>query len=116
MCIRMHSWPNVFACLFVLFCALQTGFGAVSVQFDTANPQIGPFPSDSFTVADGAQITGRRVDMPFPDCDSMVALCAQLTLVNDLDGFNVQPSITVAFSGPVEHFHSRHRHLLRGAQ
>jgi len=93
--------------LVVFFLALRAaGFAAgtsagVVAQFDATNPQIGPFPADSLTVPDAAQITGRRLDMPLPDCGAMPALCAQLTLINELDGFNVQPRITVAFSGPV---------------
>ncbi len=75
--------------------------GGVVVQFDPTNPEAGPFPADSFTVPDSAQVTGKRLDMPLPDCASLAALCAQLTLINELDGFNVQPRITVAFSGPV---------------
>jgi hypothetical protein len=75
---------------------------AVSVRFNPANPQAGPFPADSFTVPDAAQITGKRMDMPLPDCNSLPALCAQFTEINELDGFNVQPRITISFSGPID--------------
>ena len=32
----------------------------VHAQFNLADPAIGPFPSDQFTVADSSQITSRR--------------------------------------------------------
>ena len=61
-----------------------------------------PFPSDSLTVPDAAQITGKRVNLPLPDCNVQAALCAELALINQLDGFNVQPRIAVSFSGPID--------------
>ncbi len=92
--------------LAVSFFLLRAGLAdstaaGVMVQFDPGNAQTGPFPADSFTVPDTSQITGKRLDMPLPDCENQGALCAELTLINELDGFNVQPRITVAFSGPV---------------
>ena len=87
---------------FLFLLLLPTAFGQITVQFNPADQEIGPFPADSFTVPDSSQITGKRMDMPLPDCDSLPALCSQLTLINELDGFNVQPRITVSFSGPVD--------------
>lgn len=40
---------------------------STSAAFDLSAPNIGPFPSDRFTVADSSQLTGRRVDLPLPD-------------------------------------------------
>jgi hypothetical protein len=74
----------------------------VNVQFDPGNPQTGPFPADSLTLPDPAQITGKRVNLPLPDCTAQAALCALLAQENQLDGFNVQPRITVTLSGPVD--------------
>jgi hypothetical protein len=88
--------------LIVFLFALGVASGAVTVQFDTSNPLVGPYPADAFTVADNAQITGKRLDMPLRNCDSSALLCAMLTLVNELDGFNVQPRMAVSFSGPVD--------------
>jgi fermentation-respiration switch protein FrsA (DUF1100 family) len=91
--------------LFIFFLTLRVvladGAGMVSVRFDPTNPQIGPFPTDSLTVPDSTQITGKRMNLPLPDCTALPALCNQLALIDQLDGFNVQPRITVAFSGPV---------------
>src|SRR5215471_8978661 len=40
---------------------------AVHALFDLGSPAGGPFASDRFTVADYAQNTGRRVNLPLPD-------------------------------------------------
>ena len=42
--------------------------GAVHARFDLDHPDTGPFPSDIFTVADRTHNTGRRVNLPYPDC------------------------------------------------
>src|SRR2546429_6375119 len=36
--------------------------------FDLDRPATAPFPSDRFTLPDTDQLTGRRVDLPAPDC------------------------------------------------
>ena len=76
--------------------------GEVVVQFDPSNPEIGPFPTDFLTVPDSTQLTGRRVNLPLPNCDAQPSFCTQLGLINQLDGFNVQPRLRVRFSGPVD--------------
>jgi hypothetical protein len=88
----------------VLLLALRALFAddAVKVQFNPQDPQTGPFPADSLTLPDSAQITGKRVNLPLPDCPTFPALCTELTMVNQLDGFNVQPRISVTFSGPID--------------
>src|ERR1039458_2543615 len=93
--------------LVVFLLTLRTVFadgagGGVIVRFDPTNPQTGPFPADSLTVPDTTEITGKRVNLPLPDCTALPTLCGQLALINQLDGFNIQPRITVAFSGPVD--------------
>ena len=47
-----------------------------------------PFPSDRFTVFDAQQLTGLRVNLPLPNCASRPSDCADLTLLNQMDGFN----------------------------
>jgi hypothetical protein len=74
----------------------------VVVRFDPSDPQTGPFPSDALTVPDATQATGRRVNLPLPDCDAQPSLCVELALINQLDGFNVQPRVVVRFSGPID--------------
>src|SRR5437870_2230407 len=87
----------------LFFLVLQTLLtGEVVVQFDPSNPEIGPFPTDFLTVADSTQLTGRRVNLPLPNCDAQPSLCMQLGLINQLDGFNVRPRLRVRFSGPVD--------------
>ena len=73
-----------------------------SVRFDLSNPNGSPFPSDRFTTVDWTQKTYRRVNLPKPDCAVMPSDCADLDVINTLDGFNTQPRITVPFSGPID--------------
>jgi hypothetical protein len=61
-----------------------------------------PFPSDGFTVADGAQNTGLRVALPFPNCVTNPSDCADVTLLNQLDGFNPQPRLSIPFDGAID--------------
>src|SRR6266481_4170237 len=70
--------------------------------FDLSAPNIGPFPSDRFTVADASQLTGRRVDLPLPDRVTRPSDYADISVINTLDGFNLQPRLSVAFSGPID--------------
>jgi hypothetical protein len=61
-----------------------------------------PFPSDRFTVRDAAQLTGRRVALPRPDCTARPNDCQDVDVLNALDGFNLQPRLSVPFSGRIE--------------
>ena len=56
------------------------------------------FPSDALTVADARQVTGRRLNLPLPDCDVYVTMCQELRLLNQLDGFDLDPTIAVQLS------------------
>ena len=60
------------------------------------------FPSDRFTVPDRAQNTWRRVNLAKPDCTLNVVRCQDIDVLNTLDGFNIQPRLSIAFSGPVD--------------
>lgn len=76
-------------------CAFSAASGADTiVRFDPSNPTVGPYLTDFLTVADLSQKTGRRVNLPLPDCQD-------LALLNQLDGFNLQARIRVRFSAPV---------------
>jgi fermentation-respiration switch protein FrsA (DUF1100 family) len=70
-----------------------TGAGAAEVQ--------GLFPSDRQTVPDPRQSTGRRVSLALPDCGVDPAGCDEIRLVNELDGWSVNPRVAIRFSGPV---------------
>jgi hypothetical protein len=74
----------------------------VHALFDLTTPDVGPFPSDQFTVADASQLTGRRVNLPRPDCSVRPSDCADIDEINTLDGFNLLPRLTVSFDGPID--------------
>ncbi|HEX4605815.1 MAG TPA: hypothetical protein VH724_17570 [Candidatus Angelobacter sp.] len=61
-----------------------------------------PFPSDRFTALDSQQITGLRVNLPSPNCATNPSDCADIALLNQLDGFNLQPRLSVPFDGAID--------------
>ena len=69
----------------------------VRVEFDPRRSDIGPFPTDFETVPDERQVTGLRVSRPANPFFEY-ALDRQL---NRLDGFALNPRLTVKFSGAV---------------
>ena len=70
--------------------------------FNLDNPAGGPFPSDRFTAADSSQLTGRRVDLPLPDHGTRPSDYNDISVIDTLDGFNLQPRLSVPFSGPID--------------
>jgi len=74
----------------------------VHALFDLDTPAGSPFPSDRFSVADARQLTGLRVSLPEPDCRERVSDCQDLAVVNTLDGFNVQPRLSIPFDGIID--------------
>ncbi len=79
----------------VLFTATGVFGQAVRVETD-------PFPTDRLTVSDDSQKTGRRVDLPMPDCEGRASDCAELAMINQYDGFNVQARISIKFSTAID--------------
>ena len=79
--------------------ALANGTGP---RFDLADPAGGPFPSDLFTVPDDSQLTGLRVDLPKPDCNARPSDCDDIDVLNTLDGFNLQPRLSIPFTGAID--------------
>ena len=75
---------------------------AVEALFDLSSPASAPFPSDRFTVDDHDQKTGLRVRLPKPGCVARPSDCADIDVINTLDGFNLQPRISIPFSGPID--------------
>jgi hypothetical protein len=61
-----------------------------------------PFPSNLLTTPDSTQITGLRVNLPKPDCSVRRSDCADVDVLNTLDGFNIQPRISIPFSGAID--------------
>ena len=95
------STRNVLLC--TLLCApLLAAAAGVSVRFDLTEPSGSPFPSDRFTRPDWGQRTFKRVQLPKPDCTVRPSDCADLDVINTLDGFNTQPRITVPFTGAID--------------
>jgi hypothetical protein len=74
----------------------------VHVLFGLDAPESGVFPTDIFTVADDTQKTGLRIKLPLPDCGVHVSDCLDLALINVLDGFNLQPRVTIPFDGDID--------------
>jgi dienelactone hydrolase len=74
----------------------------VQVLFNLESPTGGPFPSDLFTVTDPSHNTGLRINLPKPDCAARPSDCADIDVINTLDGFNVQPRLSIPFSGPID--------------
>src|SRR5947209_6906883 len=69
--------------------------------FNLSSPATSPFPSDRFAAFDGQQLTGLRVNLPLPNCATNPSDCADITLVNQLDGFNLQPRIGIPFDSAI---------------
>jgi hypothetical protein len=61
-----------------------------------------PFPTNLDTVADSSQVTGLHVNLPLPSCTARPSDCADDAVIDSLDGFNIQPRITIPFSGPID--------------
>jgi hypothetical protein len=74
----------------------------VEVRFDLSDPQGGPFPADRFTAPDASQLTGLHVDLPKPDCSVQPSDCDDIDVLNTLDGFNLQPRLSIPFTGPID--------------
>lgn len=75
---------------------------AVHALFELTAPARGPFPSDRFTVIDRSHNTRRRVNLPKPDCTERLSDCEDIDVINTLDGFNLQPRLSIPFDGPVD--------------
>ncbi len=88
--------------ILILLSSLRLFGAGVIVRFDPLSRAIGPFPTDALTVPDTTQRTGLRVNIPLPDCASQPNWCQEWSLINQLDGFNLQPRVRVRFSGPVD--------------
>jgi hypothetical protein len=47
-------------------------------------------------------MTGQRVALPKPDCSVYLSECLDIATVNERDGFNIQPRVSIPFSGPID--------------
>src|SRR5215471_20287793 len=79
--------------------ALASG---VHPLFNVNSTTQSPFPSDRFTVPDSGQNTNLRVNLPFPNCTTNPSDCLDVILLNQLDGFNTQPRLSIPFDGAID--------------
>lgn len=87
---------------FPVLCTATTA--PTTVLFQPTSPTVGPFPTNALTVAASSQKTGLQVNLPAPSgCTpaSTALQCVNVELLNQLDGFSVNPRITVCFSAAV---------------
>ena len=75
---------------------------AVHARFDLSTPAGSPFPTNRFTVADADQNTDRRINLPLPDCGAAPDECDDIAVLNTLDGFNVEPRVSIPFDGDID--------------
>lgn len=80
--------------------------GQTTVLYAPDSPTTGPFPTNALTTPDGRQKTGLRVDLPaaFDYCDPTTSpsVCSNIGLLNQLDGFSINPRIMVCFSDAID--------------
>jgi hypothetical protein len=98
-----------FAGLVVIFLALGlvsalpvAAVASVHARFALNSLKGSPFPNNGFTVADSTQNTGLRVHLPKPDCAARPSDCADIDVLNELDGFNLQPRLSIPFDDPID--------------
>src|SRR5262249_44010261 len=97
--------PSMLCAAFVSYILLHASPAAaagVRPLFDLSHPAGGPFPSDRFAISDPSQNTGLRINLPKPDCTVHASDCQHIDLLNELDGFNLQPRLSIPFSGPID--------------
>lgn len=82
--------------------AFASSASATEVLFDLHDRSKTIFPSNLFTVIDPGQNTLRRVNLAKPDCAVNALRCFDIDVLNSLDGFNVEPRVSVPFSGPID--------------
>src|SRR5436309_11720809 len=91
-----------FAVSFLVLLPALASAAAVEALFDLSSTVRSPFPSDRFTVFDHDNKTGLPVSLPKPDCAIRSSDCADIDVINTLDGFNLQPRLSIPFSGPID--------------
>lgn len=60
------------------------------------------FPTNDLAVPDATQRTGLRVNLPLPDCTAQPTDCNTVRLLNQLDGFDLDPRVALHFDRPVD--------------
>jgi hypothetical protein len=80
----------------------SAAMASVQALFNPDVVEQAPFPSDRFTVPNPANITRLQVNLPLPDCKARPTDCNILRVINTLDGFNLDPRLSIPFSGPID--------------
>jgi len=88
----------------ILFAPTVAAASGVHPLFNLQSTTRSPFPSDRFTRRDSRQNTKLRVNLPLPDCTTHPSDCLDVALLNQLDGFNTQPRISIPFDGAIDPF------------
>jgi Bacterial virulence factor lipase N-terminal len=99
---RRLSRSCSFAIILTLFTPVLLLARDVHPLFDLNSTTASPFPSDRFTVFDFQQRTNLRVNLPLPNCATHPSDCLDVALLNQLDGFNTQPRISIPFDGAID--------------
>src|SRR5881275_2331710 len=60
------------------------------------------FPSNVYAAPDATQVTGLHVALPQPNCSVRPSDCSDVASLDQLDGFNIQPRITIPFSARID--------------
>src|SRR5215475_5125240 len=91
-----------FALILTLFTPVLLLARDVHPLFNLNSTTGSPFPSDRFTVFDFQQRTNLRVNLPLPNCATHPSDCLDVALLNQLDGFNTQPRLSIPFDGAID--------------
>src|SRR5229473_380703 len=95
-------WRCALAVLYLALLSPSAALASVQALFNPDVVEQAPFPSDRFTVPNSANITGLQVNLPLPDCTVRPTDCNILRVINTLDGFNLDPRLSIPFSGPID--------------
>ncbi len=85
--------------------ALVASLGLSATPTSAAAPVVrvvAAFPDNALTVPDRTQLTGRRVALPVADCAIRVTACDLARQLNQFDGFDLDPRMTLLFNRPVD--------------
>lgn len=88
--------------IFLLLLAPVVSLADVNVLYDVHDPAKAIFPSNLFSELDFAQITSRRVNLPKLSCGVRLVECDDIDVLNSLDGFSVNPRVTIPFDGSID--------------
>ncbi len=95
-------WRCALAVLSLVLLSPSAALASVQALFNPDVVEQAPFPSDRFTVPNSANITRLQVNLPLPDCTVRPTDCNILRVINTLDGFNLDPRLSIPFSGPID--------------